>query len=125
MGKRIRIKAGSVTMLAELNDSSTARAVESALPIQAAAQIWGDEIYFSIPVRHELEAGAVELVEVGDVGYWPPGRAFCIFYGPTPLSRGKEIRPASAVNLIGKVIGDAAKLRGVEDRDSVQLEIDS
>lgn len=125
MGKRIRIRAGSVTMLAELNDSSTARAVESALPIEAAAQIWGDEIYFSIPVKHELEAGAVELVEVGDVGYWPPGRAFCIFYGPTPLSRGKEIRPASAVNLIGRVIGDAAELRGVEDRDSVLLEIDS
>lgn len=125
MGKRIRIKAGSVTMLAELNDSSTARAVESVLPIQAAAQIWGDEIYFSIPVKHELEADAVELVKVGDLGYWPPGRAFCIFYGPTPLSRGKEIRPASAVNLIGRVIGDAAKLRGVADRDSVLLEIDS
>ena len=102
MGKRIRIKAGSVTMLAELNDSATAQAVEAALPLKASAQIWGDEIYFSIPVKQSLEEDAAELVSVGDLGYWPPGKAFCIFFGPTPLSRGAEIRPASAVNLIAR-----------------------
>jgi uncharacterized protein len=125
MGKRIRINAGSVTLLAELNDSATARAVESALPLKASAQIWGDEIYFPIPVKQELEESAVELVEVGDLGYWPPGNAFCIFFGPTPLSRGGEIRPASAVNPIGKVLGDAKGFKSVQNRDPILLEIDS
>ena len=125
MGKRIRIHAGNLSLAAELNDSPTAAAIHAALPLAAAAQTWGDEIYFRIPVAQQLEETAVEVVTVGDLAYWPTGRAFCIFFGPTPASRGEEIRPASAVNLVGKVVGDARAFRAIDDGELVRLEDDS
>jgi len=125
MGKRIRIHAGNLSVIAELNDSSTAGAIQAVLPLEAAASTWGDEIYFRIPVEHQLEENAVEVVAVGDLGYWPTGRAFCIFFGPTPASRGEEIRPASAVNLVGKVCGNAGVFRAIQEGALVRLEIDS
>ncbi len=106
MEKKIKIKAGNIEAEAVLNDSATAQKIWAALPIEAKANTWGEEIYFSIPVKAPLEKNAQELVDLGDLGYWPEGKGFCIFFGPTPISRGKEIRPASAVNIIGKVIGD-------------------
>jgi len=109
----ISIKAGSVEFEAELNNSRTADAVWEALPLTAIANTWGDEIYFAIPVSMELENGK-EVVEIGDLGYWPTGKAFCIFFGPTPMSQGDEVRPASAVTVIGKVLGDAKVLKRVE-----------
>ena len=123
MPRRIRINAGAVSLIAELNDSPTAGAIYSALPLEAAAQTWGEEIYFPIPVAARLEDTAVDVVAVGDLGYWPTGRAFCIFFGPTPASRGDEIRPASAVNLVGRVLGDAGAFRTVEDGELVRLEV--
>jgi uncharacterized protein len=125
MPRRIRIDAGAVSLIAELNESPTADAIYSALPLEAAAQTWGDEIYFPIPVVAKLEDTALDVVAVGDLGYWPTGRAFCIFFGPTPASRGDEIRPASAVNLVGRVLGDAGAFRTVEDGELVRLEVDS
>lgn len=125
MTARIRIHAGPISMIAELNDSPTAGAVHAVLPLEASAQTWGDEIYFRIPVEQKLDDTAAEVVTVGDLGYWPTGRAFCIFFGPTPASRGDEIRPASAVNLVGKVVGDAKAFKAVQDGDLVRLERDS
>ncbi|MBP8645434.1 MAG: hypothetical protein KBH99_04850 [Syntrophobacteraceae bacterium] len=121
MGKRIKIQAGSIALSAELNDSPTAQAIAAALPLRAVAQRWGDEIYFSIPVNCSPEKTAVETVQVGDLGYWPTGRAFCIFFGPTPISRGNEIRPASAVNPVGKVMGDATAFKAVRDGEPVEI----
>jgi uncharacterized protein len=109
-------------MKGELNDSPTAAAIESALPIQAIARTWGEEIYFPISVERKLDDTAAEVVEVGDLGYWPSGKALCIFFGPTPASRGEEIRPASAVNLVGKVLGDAKQFRIVEEGELVRIE---
>jgi hypothetical protein len=106
MGKRIRIVAGAVEVEAELNSTATAQAIREALPIEGRASLWGDEVYFSISVRLKLEAGQ-EVVSAGDLGYWPEGNAFCIFFGPTPVSRGHEIRPAGPVTVFGKAIGDA------------------
>ena len=121
MAQDIRITAGPVQLAAALNDSQTAQAVWNALPITASANTWGDEIYFGIPVDAGLEQGQ-ETVDLGDLGYWPPGRAFCIFFGPTPASRGDEIRPASAVTVIGRVAGDAALFRQVRAGTSVTIE---
>jgi len=106
MGKKILIRAGAIEAEAELNDTGTAQAIWETLPIKGRINLWGDEIYFSIPLSLELEAGQ-ELVNMGELGYWPEGNAFCIFFGPTPVSRGDEIRPASPVTVFGKVIGDA------------------
>ena len=119
--KAIRITAGGVSVAAELNDSRTAAAIAAALPIQARAQTWGDEIYFDIGLALAEEAPR-EVVELGDLGYWPPGQAFCIFFGPTPMSRGDEIRPASAVNVIGHVVGDPRSLKSVRSGARVTIE---
>jgi hypothetical protein len=121
MPKRLRITAGGVTATAMLNDSTTAEAIWAALPIQARANTWGDEIYFSIPVKL-AEENAQEVVSLGEVGYWPPGNAFCIFYGPTPMSQGNEIRPASPVNVVGRIEGDARAFRRVASGAKIDLE---
>src|SRR4030042_4989506 len=104
MEKKIPSLVSELKVEAELNESNTARMIWEALPIEAKANLWGDEIYFSIPVKTGQEKGAREVVSSGELGYWPPGHAFCIFFGPTPASRGDEIRAASAVNIMGKVL---------------------
>jgi hypothetical protein len=121
MARRLRITVGSVRATATLTESPTARAVWDALPLEVPGQTWGEEIYFAIPVRLG-EDEAQEVVDVGDLGYWPPGRAFCIFFGPTPASRGSEIRPASPVNVFGRIDGDATLFRGVRAGMPVRLE---
>ncbi|MBI5304689.1 MAG: hypothetical protein HY868_21325 [Chloroflexi bacterium] len=118
---RIQIMAGDVTAFAELNDSPTARAIWDALPIQARANAWGDEIYFAIPVKRGQEADARDVVAMGELGYWVPGHAFCIFFGRTPASRGDEIRAASPVNIIGQVVGDARVFKKVKDGAAIML----
>ncbi len=121
-GKRkITILAGRVSATAVLHQTPTADAIWAALPIEARANTWGDEIYFSIPVKAELEKHAKEVVESGDLGYWPPGTAFCIFFGPTPASHGDEIRPASAVNVVGKVQGDPKIFKQVSSGTKVLI----
>ncbi len=122
MGRRVKVKVGEVEVYAELNETETADLIWSGLPLESQISTWGDEIYFSIPVEVELEDSAREVVELGDMGYWPPGNAFCIFFGPTPNSRGDEIRPASSVNVFGKVVGDPKVLKAVRTGASVRVE---
>jgi hypothetical protein len=120
MERKIRIKAGAIEAEAELNYTKTAQAMWEALPIEGRVNLWGDEIYFSIPVSIELEAGQ-EAVSIGDLGYWTDGNAFCIFFGPTPVSRGDEIRPASPVTVFGKVIGDATVFKRIAARTKITI----
>ena len=124
MEKRIRIKVGTVEAVAELNDTDTAQVIWEALPIKGRANLWGDEIYFSIPVSVELAAGQ-ELVNVGDLGYWPPGKGFCIFFGPTPMSEGEQPRPASPVTVFGQVIGNASVFKEVASGAEITIEKES
>jgi hypothetical protein len=120
--RRIAITAGEVSAPAELFDTATADAIWEALPLEASANTWGDEIYFSISVMAGEEPGARADVSVGDLGYWPPGHAFCIFYGRTPASTGDAPRAASPINLIGRVLGDATVFRGVRSGARVRIE---
>jgi hypothetical protein len=122
MGTPIRIIAGGIELEAELNDSPTARSVLQALPLSAPGNRWGEEIYFEIPVEEGLAPDAAADVGVGDLGYWPPGKAFCIFFGPTPMSTGDQPRAASPVNPIGHVLGDAKRLTAHPDGADVRLE---
>lgn len=119
--RRIVITAGAVSAVAELNDSQTAETIWTALPITARANTWGDEIYFDIPVALGEEK-AQEVVEKGDLGYWPPGHAFCIFFGPTPASIGNEIRPASPVNVFGRITGEATIFKQVRSGTKISIE---
>lgn len=118
--RKLRITAGTVSATATLNASATATAIWQALPLEARANTWGDEIYFGIPV-HLGEDNAQAIVGLGDLGYWPPGHAFCIFFGRTPMSRGNEIRPASAVNVFGQVDGDATVFTQVADGTPITI----
>ena len=122
MEKKIKIEIGEVKVEAELNESKTAQSIWEALPIKGSANLWGEEIYFAIPVKSGQEPGARDVVSSGELGYWPPGQAFCIFFGPTPASRGDEIRAASAVNIIGKVLGDPKVFRMAKDGGEITLE---
>ena len=120
--RRIRIEADGVVVSAALNDSATADALWEALPITGSVQTWGDEIYFSIPVDAAEADDAQATVDKGAVAYWPPGGALCLFWGPTPMSRGTEIRPASPVNVLGVIDGDPTILARVEDGAEIEVE---
>jgi uncharacterized protein len=119
---RIAIQIGTLSMEAELNDTSTAQTIAAALPLRSSFNTWGDEIYFAIPINATLDDSAQEVVELGALGYWPPGKAFCIFFGQTPASQPGKIMPASAVNVIGKVLGDATQFKTVMREREVVLE---
>jgi hypothetical protein len=118
---KITITVEDIKMSAELNDSETARKIWEALPIEGRVNTWGDEIYFSIPVNVGLE-NAKAVVSEGDLGYWPPGSAFCIFFGLTPASQGDEIRPASPVNVFGNIIGDPKAFKKVRSGAKIIVE---
>ncbi len=122
MARIIKISSESVTVTAELLETPTADAVWAALPFSNDVNTWGDEIYFTIPVQTELEDDAAEVVQEGDLGYWPTGAAFCVFFGPTPVSRPGEIRPASAVNVFGTVQGDLAVLKSINEGSTIVVE---
>ena len=115
----VQIIAGEHKFSAYLNESETAVAIWDALPITGQVQKWGDEIYFPIPVSTEPSDDAQETVSKGAIAYWPPGKALCLFWGPTPMSRGDEIRPASAVNLVGHIEEDPTTLAQVSDGSKI------
>ncbi|HEY94215.1 MAG TPA: hypothetical protein G4O15_04700 [Dehalococcoidia bacterium] len=114
MTRIIIISSDSIQLEAELNDTATADAIWNTLPYEARGSTWGDELYFAIPeeLNLDLENGQ-DVVEIGDLGYWPVGNAFCIFFGSTPASTDERPRPASPVTVVGKVLGDATRLREV------------
>jgi hypothetical protein len=115
----IKITVGHVALEAELNDTPTAKKIAEVLPLKTSFNTWGDEIYFAIPVETDLDQNAREEVEMGDLGFWPQGNAFCIFFGPTPMSTEGKIIPASAVNIIGRVKGDATMFKKVMGENQV------
>ncbi len=119
MERKIKISSGEIEVEGVLSTSPTADAVWNALPFTGEVNTWGDEIYFTIPVQVGLEDDASEVVENGDMGYWPTGSAFCIFFGPTPISRQGEIRPASAVNVFGKIKGDTSVLKEISSGSKI------
>lgn len=122
MATSIRITAGDVSIEAELNDSATAEAIAEELPIKGSANRWGDEIYFSIPIDEDEADDARTEMAVGELAYWPPGNAFCIFWGRTPASEGDEPRAASNVNPIGMIAGDASVLAQVDSGAPIRIE---
>jgi hypothetical protein len=117
--KMITIHAGEIEVQAELNDSETAAAIHQILPVEGTANLWGEEIYFEIDLELEPEADASEAVEAGDLAYWPEGRAFCIFFGPTPVSTDSRPRAYSPVNVFGRITGDASRLNRVPNRQKL------
>jgi len=122
MPTKIEITIGDVQLNAELSDTACAQAIAQSLPIEARPNTWGDEFYFAIQVSMPLDETATTIVKVGDIGFWPPGNALAIFFGPTPMSSGPEPVPASDVNMVGKIIGDATSLRKAKGALKIKIE---
>jgi len=120
--EKIKIIVRGITLSAELFDTGTAAAIAGALPIETTPEEWGDEFYFEIPVEMPLDETATIKVKTGDIGYWPPGNALAIFFGPTPISSGSEPVPASDVNLVGRITGDATVLRSAKGARKIRVE---
>ncbi len=118
----ISITAGTITVTAELDDTPLAKTVAGKLPIETQPSEWGDEFYFGIPVQSGLDETATRTVKVGDIGFWPPGNAMAIFFGPTPMSSGADPVPASAVCLLGRITGDATLLRKASGARKIRIE---
>jgi len=120
--RKITITSGGISATGILEDNATADEIWNALPISARGNTWGDEIYFGIPVHVEESEDADDVVEMGALAYWPPGNAFCIFFGRTPASRGDEIRAASAVNRVGKIEGDPTVFKQVSGGTTIVID---
>ena len=119
---KIKIFANELEAEAELENTESARAFYESMPVDGAANRWGDEIYFVVPLKLDPEKDATDVVEKGDVAYWPEGSCFCIFFGKTPQSTETEIKAASKVNVIGKIIGDPTIFKTVNNGDLVIVE---
>ncbi len=122
MPTSIKITAGSVSLTAELDDTALAKSVAAKLPIETTPNEWGDEFYFEIPVRSNLDETATKKVRVGDIGFWPPGNAMAVFFGPTPMSSGADPVPASAACILGRITGDATLLKQARGARTIRIE---
>lgn len=122
MPKAIKIVIGRTIVKAELFDSPCAQAVFASLPIETRPNEWGDEFYFEIPVTKSLDESATRKVKAGDIGYWPPGKALAIFFGPTPMSTGSDPVPASEVNLVGRILDDPSLLKKGKGASKIRIE---
>lgn len=120
---KILITCGRFSFEAELLETKTAQMIRNELPLRGDANIWGEEIYFPVTFTAEIEDSAKEEVEVGTIAYWPPGKAFCIFFGPTPVSTSAKPRAYSPVNICGKIHGNLDDLRAVSPGEKVKVEI--
>jgi hypothetical protein len=118
---RIQIETAGISLEAELTDNETAKEIFEALPIEGKVNRWGEEIYFAIPVSLPEASFARQEMQVGELGYWPPGSAFCIFFGPTPASHDETPRAASNVNPFGRILGDTGTLTSVTDGETITL----
>jgi len=118
---KIIIAVENISIKAELLDTPTGRKIAEALPLEGSANVWGDEIYFSIPLTLEQEPDASQDVEVGDLGYWPAGPAFCIFFGPTPVSTGDQPRAYSPVNVFGRLLDNPDSLKTVSNGTTIKI----
>ncbi len=120
--KKIKIIFANFTFQAELNESPTSKKIWEQLPLESQVNTWGEEIYFEIPVSMPQEPDAQEILSVGDLGYWPVGQAFCIFFGPTPVSTDERPRAYSPVNILGRILADCEGLKSIQNQEKVRLE---
>jgi hypothetical protein len=120
--RTIVIRTTAVELAAEIDANETGEKIFAILPVSSRASRWGDEIYFSIPLSMPRAPDARDIVEAGELGFWPDGSAFCIFFGKTPVSRGDEIRTASPVNIFGRVIDDPKLLASVQDGEEITID---
>jgi len=121
--KKVLINCGGLSFEGEILETVTGKMMSKGMPLEGNANIWGEEIYFPVPFTAELEEKAMEEVEIGTLAYWPPGKAFCIFFGPTPASTSLKPRAYSPVNIFGKIHGNLTELRKVSPGERVKIDL--
>jgi hypothetical protein len=119
---KILIQFKQLAFQAQLNNSPTSEALWEQLPLESQVNTWGEEIYFEIPFDMTQEPDAQEILEIGDLGYWPVGQAFCIFFGPTPVSTDERPRAYSPVNVLGKILAGCERLKSIQNQEKARLE---
>ena len=119
---KVKIIKKDLILDAELFDTHCAKAIAGILPIETRSNEWGDEFYFEIPVKMPLDDTATTTLKAGDIGFWPPGNALAIFFGPTPMSSGNDPVPASAVNLVGRIFSDVTVLKKSKGARNIRIE---
>jgi len=117
----VKITVDDLCLDAEFFDTQCAGAIVDALPLEARPNRWGDEFYFDVPIDMPPDETATVRVKAGEIGYWPPGNALAIFFGPTPMSSGLDPVPASEVNIVGRITGDFTALRKCRDAGLIKL----
>ena len=122
MEREIKIKVGKIEIWAELNPTKVAGLIWDLLPIQSVFNLWGDEIYFPISVKEKNIGNPADTVQIGDLAYWPEGHCFCIFFGPTPISSPGQIKPASSVEIVGRLLGDPQVLKRIQGEEKIRIE---
>jgi hypothetical protein len=122
MPQKIKILIGKSFIEAQLYDTACAKVIYEKLPIEAKPNEWGDEFYFSIGLEMPPDETATTKVKVGHIGYWPPGKALAIFFGRTPMSTGPDPVPASEVNVVGRITGDATVLKEEKGTSKIRIE---
>ena len=120
---RIRFDFGSFTLDAELLDTPTAKAIAAALPIEASAMTWGEEVYFDVPLKAKREADARAVVTPGEIAYWPDGPCIAIGFGRTPISQGDECRLASPCNIFARATSDVKALGTVKAGTRIKVSL--
>lgn len=123
MPTAVKIVVRKTILRGELFDSPCAQTIVSCLPLEVRPHEWGDEFYFVIPVDLSLDESATRKVNMGDIGYWLPGKALAIFFGPTPMSTGLEPVPASEINVVGRILNDATALRMEKGAKKIRIEL--
>ena len=118
---QIKITAGQVSLRVEVRDTPTGRAILAALPFSSNARTWGEEVYFTTPVSVAREEDAREVVEPGEIAFWPDGEAIAIGFGRTPVSQGDETRLASPCNIWGRALDDVKALASVQPGDAITV----
>lgn len=122
MPSLIKILIKDLVLKAELFDTTCARVIYDLLPIESDINEWGDEFYFTIPLDLELDETKTVFVRAGDIGYWPPGGALAIFFGPTPLSKGIDPVPAGEINIVGRLLSEPQLLKKAKGARKIRLE---
>ena len=120
---RIRIAWNGGGVTANLRNTPTVNQLLAALPCEASANTWGEEVYFELPVKAVLEADARQVVEPGTVCFWVQGSSLALPFGPTPVSTGDESRLVTRCNVLGRIEGDPRQLKNVKQGTSIRVEL--
>tara|TARA_B100000524_G_C23588689_1_gene348142 strand:- start:297 stop:674 length:378 start_codon:yes stop_codon:yes gene_type:complete len=122
MHKKCKIQVKDFQMIVTLRKTITAEEIWKALPIKSVVNTWGDEVYFFTSVNALVEDDANDVINLGEIAYWPSGKAIAIGFGKTPASIDKEIRLADKCNIWGDCSIELQNIKTIKSGDKIFVE---